>query len=105
MPHYKDGTVALPGDIAKGKGYNIPHEITGVVLQVFPSDSCNLRIAVTKMDDYGTPKDAPGFRQVNGCVIDPGDGKDHNVGLYVESGSVQEFELVHRPTQQGAYYK
>jgi len=46
MPHYKNGTPAGVGDIVKGKGYNVPHEIIGKVLEIVEgSDACNLHIA------------------------------------------------------------
>lgn len=44
MPHYKDGTPAEVGDVVKGKGYNVKHEIIGKVVAVKPSDSCNLEV-------------------------------------------------------------
>jgi len=100
MPHYKDGTEAKPGDIARGKGYNIPHEITGVVLQVFPSESCNLRIAVATEKQY--PANL-GFKYSNftngghGPLYKKPDGTVGEVDLNIEAGSVQEFELVYRP--------
>lgn len=96
MPHYKDGTEALVGDVARGTGYNIKHEIIGTVLQVFPADTCNLRIAVTQLDPYGIPKASQDFRSVNGYLVDGPDGKDYRVQMYVEAGAIQEFELVHR---------
>ncbi len=47
MPHYKDGTTARLGDIVRGKGYNIPHEIIGPVVRIEAgSDQCNITVAV-----------------------------------------------------------
>lgn len=46
MPHYKDGTEAKLGDVVKGKGYNIKHEITGVLVGLKPGEKvCNVTIA------------------------------------------------------------
>ena len=46
MPHYKSGTAAAVGDIVKGRGYNVPHEIIGKVLEISEkSDTCNLTVA------------------------------------------------------------
>lgn len=45
MPHYKDGTEAKIGDLVKGKGYNVPHEIIGRVVNIRKGDSCTLSIA------------------------------------------------------------
>lgn len=45
MPHYKDGTKAKIGDIVKGRGYNIKHEIIGAVVGVKEyAESCNLTV-------------------------------------------------------------
>jgi hypothetical protein len=49
MPHYADGTEVNLGDHVKGKPYNTPHEVTGVVVGlVRDSESCNLRVAFTR---------------------------------------------------------
>ena len=67
MPHYKDGSPAKVGDMVRGKPYNTPHEVTGVVTLVTPGqESCNLKVAfagtaqlsdgtvlVRLVDDYG----------------------------------------------------
>ncbi len=45
MSHYKDGTEAKVGDLVRGKGYNVPHEIIGRVVNVRPGESCTLSIA------------------------------------------------------------
>jgi hypothetical protein len=63
MPHYKSGTLAAIGDIVRGKGYNIPHEIIGKVLEISEkSDNCNLTVAcvtkesmILKNDVIGSP--------------------------------------------------
>lgn len=53
MPHYIDGTDAKPGDIVRGKGYNIKDdagelaEIVAVVTHVQPNASaCNITVLV-----------------------------------------------------------
>lgn len=45
MPHYRDGTPAKIGDVVKGRGYNVPHEIIGKVVNVREGDSCTLSVA------------------------------------------------------------
>lgn len=45
MPHYSDGTEAKIGDIVKGIGYNVKHEIIGKVVNVRPGESCTLTVA------------------------------------------------------------
>lgn len=48
--HYANGRRAQVGDVVRGKGYNIKHEIVGVLVQAKPnSESCNCQVAtVTK---------------------------------------------------------
>jgi hypothetical protein len=45
MPHYSDGTEAKIGDIVKGTGYNVKHEIIGKVVNIRPGESCTLSVA------------------------------------------------------------
>ena len=50
--HYKDGTQAQLGDTVRGFGYNVKHEIQGVVVGLTPgSDTCNIQIAYAKPAD------------------------------------------------------
>jgi hypothetical protein len=44
MPHYKDGTEAKLGDHVIGRGYNVKHPITGVLVQIRPGPSCNVSV-------------------------------------------------------------
>lgn len=54
MPHYKDGTEAKLLDVIKGKPYNTPHEVVGVVVGITPNtDSCNLRVMFTTRGNAG----------------------------------------------------
>jgi hypothetical protein len=56
MPHYADGTEAKLGDHVRGKPYNTPHEVTGVVVGVVPdSESCNVRVAFARPLKDGEP--------------------------------------------------
>lgn len=69
MPHYKDGTEAQLNDVIKGKPYNTPHEVVGVVVGITPStESCNLRVMFTTR---GT--DSPGGNAFPKQVIDYGE--------------------------------
>jgi hypothetical protein len=49
MPHYRDGTEAKVGDLVKGRGYNVKHEIVGKVVNVRPGpdaqNGCTLSVA------------------------------------------------------------
>lgn len=48
--HYANGRAAKAGDVVRGKGYNIKHEIVGLLISASPnSSSCNCTVAtVTK---------------------------------------------------------
>lgn len=73
MPHYKDGTEAKVGDIIKGKPYNTPHEVVGVVVRVTPdSESCNLVVAFTTRYGQGV---APECEAMPAQKTDYGDTK------------------------------
>jgi hypothetical protein len=43
--HYANGRVAKLGDLVRGKGYSVKHEIIGKVVNLRAGDSCNLSIA------------------------------------------------------------
>lgn len=44
--HYANGRAAKAGDVVRGKGYNIKHEITGVLMSATPGASaCNCQVA------------------------------------------------------------
>jgi len=44
--HYKNGRAAKAGDLVRGKGYNIKHEIVGVLIYANPgSSACNCQVA------------------------------------------------------------
>lgn len=45
MPHYEDGQEAQLGDLVQGKGYKVPHEIIGRVVNIRPGESCTLSVA------------------------------------------------------------
>lgn len=48
--HYTNGRAARAGDVVRGKGYNIKHEIVGLLVYANPgSTTCNCQVAtVTK---------------------------------------------------------
>ena len=54
--HYSNGREAKIGDLVKGKGYNLKHELVGIVVQLKPGTAtCNITIAtVGKHPEYGT---------------------------------------------------
>jgi len=49
MAHYKDGTPARLGDLVKGRGYNLPYDVQGIVSGLTPgAGSCDIHIACLK---------------------------------------------------------
>lgn len=52
--HYSNGREARLGDVVKGKGYNIKHEIIGIVTHLTPgTDTCNITVACVGFGNYG----------------------------------------------------
>lgn len=44
--HYANGRAAKIGDLVRGKGYNLKHEFTGVLIQANPAGTaCNCQVA------------------------------------------------------------
>lgn len=97
--HYKDGTPAKLGDLVKGTGYNVKHEIQGVVTGLKAEDSCNISIAHL----------VPIVFPQTGCLVGTGSSTEigpDNVKKYVttsalltintEYGEAKNFELVNR---------
>lgn len=103
MPHYRDGTEVKIGDIAKGKGYNVPTEIVGTVVGITPdSKSCNIQIAHVLASDLPDvpPPDYRFYTQtcVIGCGANGGASGTPKVAATarLEYGQCDAFELIHR---------
>ncbi len=48
MPHDRNGKLVEVGDIVKGRGYNIKHDIIGPVVFLSEAESCNLTVGIVK---------------------------------------------------------
>lgn len=49
--HYKNGREAKIGDLVRGRGYNLKHEFTGVVIELNATlASCNVTLATAAVD-------------------------------------------------------
>jgi hypothetical protein len=96
MPHYKNGEIAEVGDLVKGRGYNVKHEIVGKILSINQnSETCNLTIAhviETRIDPNMDPRLAAADAASPGVTY--WDSSLLKVG--VEYGQTDHFELVHR---------
>lgn len=76
--HYKDGTEAHLGDIARGRGYNLKHDVQGVVVGLTPGvGSCDIHVATL------IPGRPLGSSTLAGYPV-----------MYEEHGTCAEFELV-----------
>jgi len=85
--HYKDGTPVFLGDIVKGKGFNLPHEIIGPVSKIIPDQgTCNIRIG-TIISKFHPHMHEDGAQ----------DRPEHfTYEAYEEAGTAVDFELLHR---------
>lgn len=69
MSHYKQGQKAVLGDVVRGKGYNLPYEIVGVVVGITPgAEQCNLHVVTcVAVAPVGTERAAyPSFYEEHG---------------------------------------
>lgn len=69
--HYANGRAAKAGDLVRGKGYNIKHEIVGLLVYANPgATACNCQVAtVTKVSSvlhYAYPNTEP---TADGCIF------------------------------------
>lgn len=107
MPHYKDGTEATIGDVVRGKGYNVLHEIVGKVVGITPgSASCNIQVAHVVTVPIEGGHAYPNYQLftktgVIGCGSNGGapssdSDKIHLIGAYVnlEYGQCDAFEKI-----------
>lgn len=77
--HYKNGTEAELGDIARGKGYNLPYEVQGIVVGLsLGTGSCDIHLATLRV------------HQPLGTIT------AKFPTIYEEHGTCAEFELVYR---------
>jgi len=63
--HYANGRAAKAGDVVRGKGYNIKHEIVGLLVFAIPASmACNCQVATVTQNcpvlHYAFPKAEPG---------------------------------------------
>jgi hypothetical protein len=104
MPHYKDGTPAQIGDIARGKGYNRPYAVQGVVTRVVPGvGSCDITVNYATFGHPIDPKQCQSKQfAVAGALAlaSLGDGRLLPIIHEDEHGTCGEFELVYRPEPQ-----
>ncbi|HEX7687366.1 MAG TPA: hypothetical protein VF453_06655 [Burkholderiaceae bacterium] len=106
--HYKDGREAKVGDLVKGKVYNTPGVVVGVMLGITPgAPTCNCRVGIVRYRDAGDigKVEQPyahavclsdGHFQVHRERIGHGPITATLVGVKVDYGQCDQLELVHR---------
>lgn len=93
--HYANGRSAKAGDLVRGKGYNIKHEIVGLLIRANPSaSSCNCNVATVTAGStvlgYLAPSPEPG---ADGSVCYRGFGPPSLFGVMatIEYGQLDAF--------------
>lgn len=96
--HYANGRAAKAGDVVRGKGYNIKHEIVGLLLFANPSaTSCNCTVAtVTKGSQVLHNAVAHPEPDVNGAVFHTGFVPPSHFGVLatMEYGQLDAFVAI-----------
>jgi hypothetical protein len=69
--HYANGRAAKAGDLVRGKGYNIKHEIIGLLVYANPGASaCNCKVAtVTKGSGVLNNAKPENVTKPDGCIF------------------------------------
>jgi hypothetical protein len=93
--HYANGRAAKAGDLVKGKGYNIKHEIIGLLLYANPATTaCNCHVATVTKDSQvlhnAFPDPVP---RIDGCLFFKGGEPPslHGVLATLEYGQLDAF--------------
>lgn len=92
--HYANGRAAKIGDLVRGRGYNVKHEIIGKLIEAHPeASSCNCQVAHV---------DAGSLVNVNVFAI-PADqdwqmGSTYDVRASIEHGQLDAFVAIDRDT-------
>lgn len=90
MPHDVKGRLVEAGDVVKGRGYNVKHEIVGPVVSVSPGAStCNVQVA------YAAAHKVVGGLCGNGYVVSH-PGGHVLVQACVEYGQADHFEIIQK---------
>ena len=91
--HYANGRAAKVGDLVRGKGYNVKHEIVGVLAHARPA-ACNCTVAHVGANSSISQ---PLFRDRNGD-LKIAEGNDIVVAVELEFGQLDAFVALDRKT-------
>ena len=95
--HYSNGRAAKAGDLVRGKGYNIKHEIVGLLVQAQPqSSSCNCQVATvthgSQVLHNAFPYPEP--KPESGALFFTGSETRHSVIATLEYGQLDAFVAI-----------
>lgn len=69
--HYANGRAAKVGDLVRGKGYNIKHEIIGILVAANPAGTaCNCTVSCVAIGPYGTSLKRPVLLTGNDGIVE-----------------------------------
>ncbi len=96
MPHDCKGRLIEVGDMVKGRGYNVKHEIIGPVISVTPgAESCNISLAVV----FVQRPLGDGLLSGSGTILTTNDGSKRGQVLVhagCEYGQCDAFEIIQK---------
>lgn len=97
--HYANGRAAKAGDVVRGKGYNIKHEIVGLLVFASPqSTACNCQVAtVTKgcpVLHYAHPQPEPNASGSVYFAAHPSSPSQFGVMATIEYGQLDAFVAI-----------
>lgn len=99
--HYRDGSTAKLGDHVRGKPYNYPTEVQGVVVGLKGGENCNLVVAfvAAPLEEARASRidEMTGFSErISGWANE--NGVEHSTlnacSVFYDYGTVGEFDLV-----------
>jgi hypothetical protein len=89
--HYANGRAAKVGDLVRGKGYNLKHEFTGVLLAATPESSvCNCTVATVSQRSITAILGTGGIDAIREA-ISKGWQLATRVEAYIEYGQLDAF--------------
>lgn len=69
--HYANGREAKVGDLVRGKGYNIKHEIIGLLVHAAPNLAvCNCSVSCVAVGSYGITMHRQAHRDIKGNMFE-----------------------------------
>ena len=99
--HYANGRAAKAGDVVRGKGYNIKHEFTGLLVYANPGTSaCNCQVATVTRGSQVLHVAFPQAEPQDGCLFFKTGHPPSFFGVmaYLEYGQLDAFVAINPET-------